>query len=242
MMKMVYPSLQQMLSAGILGQSPVAHGFMQSLQHHHHHHHHHAGSHSLPYSTPLGPLSPYGPSSSSHHAGLPVSGTHTTHAHYSGTPCLYIQHTVKTSLKLRQSHLATHKGTTPMNILNCMYVHILAHTLTPSHPLSPHCSSTTCMRWDRQGATLPPPPHPPSTPVPPTPPTSTALLRGYRHRGCLVCLGHWGRFLHPLPNTPPWSVTHSIISVLETLRSCCNGGNSLVANMLKKWYIHLICR
>jgi hypothetical protein len=59
---------EQMLSGGLLGQSPVAHGFMQSLQQHHHHHH--PGSHSLPYSTPLGPLSPYGPSSS-HHTGLP---------------------------------------------------------------------------------------------------------------------------------------------------------------------------
>ena len=67
-------SLQQMLSGGILGQSPVAHGFMQSLQQHHHHHH--SGSHPLPYSTPLGPLSPYGPSSSSHHTGLPVRRIH----------------------------------------------------------------------------------------------------------------------------------------------------------------------
>lgn len=45
---------QEMLGTGILGQSPVAHGFMQSFQQQH------SGGHSYPYSTPLGPLSPYG--------------------------------------------------------------------------------------------------------------------------------------------------------------------------------------
>lgn len=55
----------QMLGTGILGQSPVAHGFMQSFQQQQH-----SGGHSYPYSTPLGPLSPYG---NPQPTGLPVS-------------------------------------------------------------------------------------------------------------------------------------------------------------------------
>ena len=54
-----------MLGTGILGQSPVAHGFMQSFQQQQH-----SGGHSYPYSTPLGPLSPYG---NPQPTGLPVS-------------------------------------------------------------------------------------------------------------------------------------------------------------------------
>ena len=54
-----------MLSGAILGQSPVAQGFLQSFQQQPHHHH---MSGSYPYSTPLGALSPFASAGS-----MPVS-------------------------------------------------------------------------------------------------------------------------------------------------------------------------
>lgn len=141
----------QMLSAGILGHSPVAQGFFQSFQP--------QLSASYPYSTPLGPLSPFAAVSGS----LPVRYQHslltasllTLSPLHSLTYSHCYLHPSLLTLTLPSLHpLTLHTATSP-----------LPHTLTLPllHPLTPELwswSLTTrpdCRPWDRLHLHLPPP-------------------------------------------------------------------------------------
>lgn len=98
----------QMLSAGILGHSPVAQGFFQSYQP--------QMSASYPYSTALGPLSPF----------AAVSGS---------LPVRYCHHILLTS---SHCHLTLHTATSPS--LTSSHLHLSTpspFTLPLLHPLTP---------------------------------------------------------------------------------------------------------
>ena len=106
----------QMLSAGILGHSPVAQGFFQSYQP--------QMSASYPYSTPLGPLSPFAAVSGS----LPVRYQHSlltpSHTHIVTSPLPHI-------LTLSHLHSLTYS--------HCyLRFSLLTLTLPPLHPLTHH--------------------------------------------------------------------------------------------------------
>lgn len=147
----------QMLSAGILGHSPVAQGFFQSYQP--------QMSASYPYSTPLGPLSPFAAVSGS----LPVRYQHSlltpSHTHIVTSPLPHIL-TLLPLLLTAHTHTATFPPPHPSHSHPHTATSPLLHTLTLPllHPLTPELwswSLTTradCRPWDWLHLHLPPPP------------------------------------------------------------------------------------
>ena len=164
--------------------SPVAHGFMQSFPQQHH-----PGSHSLSFSTPLGPLSPYG---SSQYSSLPVSLCVITLTH-------------------PPTHSPAHSSTHPLTHMpihsppTCPLTHSSTHSPTHSltHPLILwlFIHSSICRLW-HQGTphhlhhlhSIPRPPNPHSSMVPHN---SECPLRGQS-------LDLWGKSLHHPLNQPRW--------------------------------------
>ena len=176
----INPVSYQMLSAGILGHSPVAQGFFQSYQP--------QMSASYPYSTPLGPLSPF----------AAVSGS---------LPVRYYHHVLLTSLHW---HLSTTSHPS-----HCHLSTPSPFILAPLHPLTFHTTTSpssyprvlvpvpynTCRRSALALASPPPPPSP--SPQAHHHPSAMALPIGTP----------WLRWSHtplrtePLvlpPNLPPW--------------------------------------
>ena len=153
------PVSHQMLSAGILGHSPVAQGFFQSYQP--------QMSASYPYSTPLGPLSPFAAVSGS----LPVRYCHhilltSSHWHLSTTSPFTLAPLHHFTLHTATSHpLTLHTATSPS--LTSSHLHFSTpspFTLPLLHPLTPEFwsrSSTTRADgrpWYWLHLHLPPPP------------------------------------------------------------------------------------
>ncbi len=137
--------LQVYSSATLLGQSPVALGFMHSFQP--------QISSSYPYSTPLGPLSPYGPSVP---GSLPVQTCTYTHMH---------THTHTHTLRPREL--------TGTSVYIHTHAHAHAHAHTHTHTHQPYVDSlhvsveflrggaptprASCRSWCWVHSDLPPP-------------------------------------------------------------------------------------